>query len=239
MVIKIAIVEDDEESAKALKNYLARYTDENKEQIDFDISYFKDGDEIVSNYNPRFDIIFLDIQMKRLDGMSAAHYIRKIDKEVVIVFVTHLAQYAIQGYAVGALDYLLKPIPYFAFAQQLKRSIDKLKKRQIKYLLIAAETGLMKMDISEIIFIESFKHKIIIHTKEEKHILTGTMKEMEHKLSNQHFFRCNNGYLVNLAHVNSIKDHSAVLGSYNLIISRSRKKALLEALINYIDKIAK
>ena len=88
-MIKIAIVEDDIIYADQLREYLHRYKDEYGEN--FDISTFSDGNMIVEGYNSQFDIILMDIEMRFMDGMSAAEMIRRVDKEVVIIFITHFA----------------------------------------------------------------------------------------------------------------------------------------------------
>ena len=109
-MIKIAIVEDEAMYAKQLEEFLHQYEAENHEA--FDITIYSDGDQIVNKYKSQFDIILMDVEMKFMDGMSAAEEIRKMDSEVVIIFITNMAQYAIRGYAVDALDYVLKPVSY-------------------------------------------------------------------------------------------------------------------------------
>ncbi len=127
-MIKIAIVEDELAYAKQLQEFLLQYEKEMGES--FHITTFSDGDEIVHKYKADFDIILMDVEMKFMDGMSAAEEIRKVDTEVVIIFITNMAQYAIKGYAVDALDYVLKPVSYFAFSQRLARAISRMKKRE-------------------------------------------------------------------------------------------------------------
>lgn len=107
-MIRIAVVEDEKKFIDQTKEYFDRYQEEHHESLD--ITYFRDGDEIVSRYRSQFDIIFMDIQMKFMDGMTAAREIRKQDSQVIILFITNLSQYAIRGYEVGALDYILKPL---------------------------------------------------------------------------------------------------------------------------------
>lgn len=237
MVIKIAIVEDDEDSANKIKDYIEQFGKDSEDL--FSITRFSDGDEIASDYKPLFNIIFLDIQMKRLDGMSTAEIIRKMDKDVILVFITNMAQYAIKGYAVDALDFLLKPIPYFAFSQQLMRSVERLKKRQSSYLLLPTENGVVKMEATQIIFIESFKHKMTVHTRNESYTMPSTMKELEEKLEGHNFFRCNSGYLVNLAYVKGINGNCVKIWNSELVISRPRKKAFMEALAGYVGGLTK
>ena len=132
-MIKIAIVEDEAMYAKQLEEFLHQYEKENGEA--FDITIYSDGDQIVNKYQSQYDIILMDVEMKFMDGMSAAEEIRKVDTEVVIIFITNMAQYAIRGYAVDALDYVLKPVSYFAFSQRLNRAIGRMKKRETKMIM--------------------------------------------------------------------------------------------------------
>ena len=115
VMIRIAIVEDDELYIDQLRQYLKDF----QEEIDeiFEVKIYRDGDGITSDYKAQYDLILMDIQMRFVDGMTAAEEIRKMDSEVIIIFITNMAQYAIRGYEVGALDYILKPVTYFAFSQ--------------------------------------------------------------------------------------------------------------------------
>lgn len=232
MKYSIAIVEDNAQFSDSVKAYLDRYSKENN--VDFNVYSFSDGDEITSDYEAKYDIIFLDVEMKRLDGMSAAQKIRTYDSEVIIIFITNMAQYAISGYNVGALSFLLKPLPYFAFSQELTKSIDRLKKRKQKAILVPTDNGMIKLTSVEITYIESYGHDLIIHTKNESHILRGTIKKMEEELMGLPFYRCNHGYFVNLAYVQAVKDDDVIIGVDRLKISRPRKKAFLSALTQYI-----
>jgi DNA-binding LytR/AlgR family response regulator len=195
---------------------------------------FSDGDEIVENYKAEYDIILLDIEMKFMDGMTAAEHIRKVDPEVVIIFITNMAQYAIKGYTVNATDYVLKPVSYFAFSQRLDKVVSRLDKRVKKYLAIGVKGGTVKLYISDICYIESQGHRLIFHTKTEEHVMFGTMKEIEEKLSDRDFYRCNKGSLLNLEHVDGVQDGVVVVNGEKIVISRGRKKEFMEALTNYL-----
>lgn len=125
-MIRIAIVEDEEDYVNQLTKYLQDYQKNSNEEID--VTVYRDGDEITSKYKSQYDIILMDIQMKFVDGMTAAEEIRNIDSKVIIIFITNMTQYAIQGYKVGALDYILKPISFFAFSERLGQAIARLKR---------------------------------------------------------------------------------------------------------------
>ena len=209
-MIKIAIVEDEAMYAKQLEEFLHQYEKENGEA--FDITIYSDGDQIVNKYQSQYDIILMDVEMKFMDGMSAAEEIRKVDTEVVIIFITNMAQYAIRGYAVDALDYVLKPVSYFAFSQRLSRAIGRMKKRETK---------------------------MILHTILGDYETTGTMKEMEDKLADLNYCRGNKGYLINLAHVDGITDGCAMVKGERLVLSRARKKEFMEELTKYWGEVIK
>ncbi len=232
MRYKIAIVEDDSFSVEKIKKYLNRYTLE--KNIDFDVFVFHDGDEITSDYEAIYDIIFLDIEMKRQDGMVTAKKIRAFDSDVIIIFITNMSQYAIHGYAVDALSFLLKPVPYFAFSQELKKSINRCNSRKTGFVLASTNRGVFKLSTKEILFIESVKHQLYIHTSDEVYQVRKTMKKMEEELQKFDFFRCNSGYLINLMWVNHIEGEDVIVGSHRLKISRPRKKEFIKAFTNYI-----
>ena len=139
-MVRIAVVEDETLSRQLLTDYLARYSDENG--VTFDITYFEDGGAIIGGYKPVYDIILMDIQMTNVDGMTAARAIREVDQEVVLVFITSAAQFAIHGYQVGALSYLMKPLPWFAFSQELSRCLQAVTKRRGASVLLQSGTSL-------------------------------------------------------------------------------------------------
>lgn len=236
-MIRIAVVDDEITYAQKLKAYINRYEAESGEE--FEISLFSDGDEIIEKYKADFDIILLDIQMKFMNGMNAAEEIRKLDTEVVIIFITNMTQYAIRGYAVDALDYILKPVSYFAFSQRLERAIVRMIKREKHYMTLNIKGGVQKLDIARIYYIESQGHNLIFHTKNGEYTTFGTMKEMEEKLKKYSFFRGNKGYLINLEFVDSMQDIFAIVNGKPLQISRARKNNFLKALTNYLSETVK
>ncbi|MBQ3029988.1 MAG: response regulator transcription factor, partial [Agathobacter sp.] len=192
-----------------------------------------------NKYKPVYDIILMDVEMKFMDGMSAAEEIRKVDTEVVIIFITNMPQYAIRGYAVDALDYVLKPVSYFAFSQRLNRAISRMKKRESKTLSISIKGGTVRLDVANITYIESQGHTLIFHTVSGDYETSGTMKELEADLAEVNFYRGNKGYLINLAHVEGIKEGCAVVRGEQLLLSRARKREFMETLTRYWGEVMK
>lgn len=143
----IAIVEDEEEFRGQLQEYLRQYEKEN--QLSFQISVFEDGTEILENYKNEYDMILLDIQMPKLNGMDAAEFIREKDEDVVIMFITNMAQYAIRGYSVGALDFIMKPITYYTFAMKMTRAIKRVEKKAQKHLVLNLPDGINTLAVGK------------------------------------------------------------------------------------------
>ena len=117
---RIAVVDDQPDMRQQLCSMIDQYSRENNCMLE--VTAFSDGAQIITNYCKGFDIIFLDIEMPELGGMDAAERIRTVDPDVVLVFVTNMAQYAIRGYEVDALDFVLKPVNYYQFSTKLARA---------------------------------------------------------------------------------------------------------------------
>ena len=236
-MVRIAILEDEAPVREDLAGYLRRYT--RQYGTKFEVSLFADGDEILEDYRPNWDIILLDVEMPRLDGMTTAERIRKLDSEVILIFITNMAQYAIRGYAVDAMDYILKPVPYFAFSQQLQKAIRRLEKRTKAYLTVPVEGGFRRVNLSGVYYLESAGHKVRLYTEEGEWTAPGSLRQYEETLADKQFARCNSGYLVNLAQVRGMQDGMVLVGPHSLQISRPRRKAFVEALTDYVGGVAK
>lgn len=234
--IRIAVVEDDPTSCQQVLDHLNRYQEERNRRCT--VSVFTDGSDIVERYTPIYDILLLDIEMRTLNGMEAAKIIRKQDSGVSIIFITAAPQYAISGYEVGALSYLLKPVPYFAFSQEIDRSIRAIEHNDSAAILVETGQRRTRLNLADILYIESIRHTIILHLSNERINITGTLKTWEAELGGANFFRCNSCYLVNLRHVQGVEDQDCLLSNgTQLRISRPRKKAFMNALTEYLGGI--
>ncbi|MBQ9589736.1 MAG: response regulator transcription factor [Butyrivibrio sp.] len=234
-MISLAIVEDEDTYAQQLMDFINRYQAESG--TFFKITRFKDGDEITNGYRGQFDIILMDIEMKLMDGMTAAEEIRKLDQEVVIMFITNMTNYAIRGYQVDALDYVLKPVSYFAFSQKLGRAIGKIKKSGAKIISIEMSSGVKKLDIDNIFYIESEGHNLNFYTTAGQFTIRAKLSDFEEQLSQYNFFRSNKGYLVNLKYVDGVENGNCLIAGKQLLISRARKNDFMSALTDYMAAI--
>ena len=232
--MRIAIVEDDPAVQKQLQQYIRRYYGNDADR--HPVSVFSDGDEILEDYRADWDLILLDIQMQFLDGLETARRLRKLDANVYLIFVTNLANYAIRGYSVNALDFVLKPVNYHMLSALLHRVEGLLASRQKAYLALPTDGGMIRVDVQEIRYVETQKHTSIVHTDRGDFSLRESMKNMEESLGKYAFFRCNNCYLVNLDRVEQVRGGEAMIAGEALAISRPRYKAFMEALTQHLGR---
>ena len=121
-MLNIAVIEDNDRDAKILEQCLTRYATQN--HLQFQVAHFSSALKFINAYKSNYDLIFMDIEMPLMSGMEAAKALRQIDRGVTLVFVTNMVQYAVEGYAVEAFDYILKPINDYAFDLKLKRILS-------------------------------------------------------------------------------------------------------------------
>lgn len=226
--MRIAIVDDDEKQLALLKEYIETYF--SKAGQNFTLVSFASSIDFVSDYTASFDIIILDIDMPHMNGIEAAKKIRQVDTRAVILFVTNMAQCAIQGYEVNALDFILKPVSYFNFSVKLMRAIKQIPKDQ--KISLSADGKRVFLDKSDIYYVEGHNQYVIYHTAAGNYKIHATLKETEQKLQ-PGFSRCSNSFIVNIRHLNSIDGTDAVVGSERLPISRSHKKSFWEDVNKY------
>ena len=230
--MKVAIIEDNNEYAETLKNYIEQYAKENS--LNIALSIFPNGERIVNDFKSDYDIMFMDIEMPVMDGIEASTKIREIDSECIIIFISNYTQYAIKGYAVNALDYLTKPLEYTLFKNTMSKAILKVQSKQNKSIFIQSSSETYRIDINEIIYIEVYKHRVTFHTTKDNYDMRGTLQDVEKQLPNNQFVRCNSGIIVNLKYVTDISKDSLVVFDEELPIARSRKKNVLNMLTRYI-----
>jgi DNA-binding LytR/AlgR family response regulator len=229
MLINIAIVEDDEQSAEKIKSYIEQFGKQSEHSLS--VKHFKDGLDFLENYHSEFNIVFMDVEMPFMNGMEVAKKMRKIDTRAVLIFVTNMAQYAIEGYEVDALDYMVKPVEYFNFSVKLKKAIKNLDKRTDDNILLMRPNGFVRLSINSIIYIEVNDHKLLFYTDNAIHEIRGTLSAYESRLTPFGFSKCNHCYLVNLKYVKSVDEEFVTLANgEQLQISRPKRKKFMEDL---------
>lgn len=228
---KIAIVEDEWESAEQLSQCLEAYSRESGAL--FNITRFKNGLNFIEEYRPNYDIVFMDIDMPHKNGLTAAGELRKLDPSVVLIFVTFLAKYAIKGYEVDALSYMIKPVNYNAFKITMDRAVSRCAKKETASVLLPSAEGMLRIELACLHCVEIADHNITYHTTQGDFSAYGTMRTVEKLLPSNQFSRCNRSVLVNLRSVKRISGNFVYVGAEKYEISRTRKQAFLDAVHAY------
>ena len=233
-MIKIAIVEDEEEMLNTLKEYIKRFFTSN--DLQYDLTCFLTASKLINTYKFEYDLIFMDINLPGVDGMSAVKELRDKDSNVTVIFVTSLAQYAIKGYEVNAFDFILKPINYYNFSLKMNRALPILNAKNNKTIAISNKTNFKTIEVSTIMYIEVIDHKIVIHTTKGNYDSFDTLNKYIDLLKDDSFALCNRSYLINLKYVDEVDQKYVYVGDDALIISRPRRKDFIHAFNMYLGK---
>lgn len=230
-VLHIAICDDEEGFISQFTLLLNQWSKETGTEIK--ISTFKSGLELISNYNPSIELLFLDIQMKVMDGLHTAQRLREIDKKLSIIFLTSLSQYSLEGYKYQADDYIIKPIKYVRLKDEMNFWLKRHKNDPSPFIVINNDKGKYRIILNDIRYIETFNRNLMVHAQDDI-ICYKTMREMEKSLINQGFCRCHSSYLVNMLYIKRIKKLEIVLTTGEIIpISQPRRKSFIECVTDY------
>lgn len=229
----IALIEDNPAEAATIQSYLDHMSSALADPLQ--VKWFRSGSEFLSAYKPVYDIVLMDIMLPGLNGMDTARHLRTMDKNVVLIFITNMAQYAVKGYEVDAIDFIVKPVLYPIFTVKIKRALALCVKRQAQDLLLSVSDGMFRTSSSRIKYVETCAgHNLIYHTVDGNLEAIGSLKQVEEQLQGAPFFRCNRCYLVNLAYVEAVQGATVVVDGEELQISRPKRSAFIEALNTYL-----
>jgi putative two-component response regulator len=230
--VKVALVDDDQRFLTLQQEYVERFSRE--EGVPCNAISFTSGFQLMDGYTGTYDAVFLDIEMPGMNGLETAQMLRTADQSVCIVFVTNMAQYAIRGYAVNALDFVVKPIEYFTFADKLKKVLRYRSLRPEREALLSREGGLVRVPYSQIYYLEKDKNYLIYHTQQGAFRERGTVLEKEPDFLDCGFARCTSGCLVNLQHVRKTSRDTVLVGEDTLPLSRQHRKPFVDSLMKYL-----
>lgn len=229
----IAVVEDQKSEAENIQKAALAFFEQHKED-QCEISLFCDGEDFLANYKLPLDVIFMDVEMPKRDGLSTAKEFRKSNPDIPLVFITSFARFAINGYEVNALDYLLKPIQYPRFESMLFKVIRQKKSQTSLLVPIKTVRESLFVESKDIIYISISDHLITYHLINKDVDSWGTLNDLEPTLPKD-FIRINKTEIVNLYHVKSLKEDTLFL-SYGKEVkaSRRRRNEVAESLTDYM-----
>lgn len=230
-VTKIAIVEDNKVECQILFDQLVAL--QKRDNLSLEILPFASGAEFLAQYKADYDLVFLDIDMPGLNGIETARAIRQADSTVILIFVTNMAQYALTGYEVEALDYILKPLNPYNFAIKVRRALKRTAKAHNKTITVREKSITYRVNIADIHYLEVAGHYVVYHTAAGSLNEYSTLKDACKKIGSSLFVQCSQSYLVNLTYVDSVSRTSVHVAGEELFISRKMRPAFLAAAANY------
>lgn len=234
MVVRIAIVEDETE----LHDYYGKLLEAwgRAEDVRIAVTFVGSSEEYLFKYDGRkiFDIIFLDVCMKDMNGMELAHRIRKFDRNVQIVFLTGKPEFVFEGYEIGAVRYLVKPVDERRFAEALDACMEKRRSGREDYFTLKYQGENLRLLKSEIVILRVDGHYLHMQTTDRVYEWKASLKEMLSKLDPARFVMANRSVAVNLEFVSKITREECILESGEVIpVSRGAYESLNAGFMKY------
>lgn len=234
MSVRIAIVEDEAPQRALLADHVREAAQ--KRGMDVDVLEYGDGETIAKSDTSALDLIMMDIDLPGMSGMEAAGLIRRRNTQVQIAFCTNLVARALDGYAVQALDFLVKPVSCGRIGELLEKAERMKEQQRPRMLTLRAQDSVMIVPVGDILYAETYGRKLRLHTVREIMDLRMTISALEKLLPERGFFRTHNAYLVALAHVRRINGLELEIAGDALPISRHKKKEFIQALTDYLGE---
>lgn len=184
------------------------------------------------------DIVFLETNLEKLDGLETARIIRKLGNEAQLIFVARGAEMAIHGYSVDALDYLLKPVEPTAVEHALDKAVRRLSSRSCAYLALKLPNGTASISTNDITYVEVFDHNLVYHTTGGDYTVRGRLGDVYEQLDHDYFLACNRSFIVNLRYVTEICTDHVILNGTKISVSKSHRKEIQSRFSAFMDKRA-
>ena len=206
--------------------------------LDLLVDVYSSGEDLLKVFEQkRYQLIFLDIEMPKMDGITLAKKIRESDRRVAICFLTSHVEYALKGYEANALRYLTKPVK----AEQLSEIVTYLIEQDSKEkkIMLKDLDDMELVSVNEILYFEAQNQNIRIITAKKEYSRRYNIKDYEEELRAYSFVRCHRSFLVNMAHVTRISKNEIQLDNNESIpLSRTKEKTVKESLITFVKRSA-
>lgn len=218
--MNIAICEDEVEQQNILKKMIHNID----LKIPYRINIFSSGESLIKAYDNglRFSIILLDMQMKEINGIKTAKIVRRYDMNCIIIIVTSILEYAVEGYGINAFDFILKPVGMDKFQHVMKRAIKKLQEYENQKYIIETREKTIVLKLPNILYVESNGRKVNIICEKENYVSNENITNIENKLIAKGFVRISRYFLVNMAHIKEV-DVKEILLDNGKSLSMSNK----------------
>lgn len=232
--MKIAIIDDMRCDRQYLSDFLLRYAKEHNTTMR--LSAFESGEDFLDSFIPAsYDIIFMDIYLKELDGIETAQRIRVMDADTLLIFVTSTPAYAVKSFRVRAFDYLLKPYTYEELGEIMQLCNHTLGHKS-QFIEVKESRAHVKILLKEIIYTDYFNHYIHIHTKAR--VIRAYMSFQEFSpllLAYPQFLCCYRNCIINMNYVSIMEDCDFLLQNGDrLPIHKLRRNEIRQAYADYI-----
>ena len=220
MTYRIAICDDEQSQIEYLTSVVSAWSKESGHICE--ICTFPSAEAFLFAYedNSAYDILLLDVEMKNITGIELAKRIRKDNNRAEIIFITSHFEFVGEGYEVDALHYLIKPISADKLLQVLTKAAEKLSVEPPS-VVITCEGQTVKLYESDILYVESFLHYIVIHTQNNEYKIKESISVFEEELSDD-FYRIHRSYIASLKHITRISRTSVNIGKIELPLSRGK-----------------
>lgn len=231
---KIAICDDNPADIRLLCSYL----EASSIASDISISTFKNGAELVTFYKEKncFDLIILDMMMDHLSGIEAAEAIRKIDESVTILIVTATVEYAIDGYKVNAVRYIVKPVEKYSFLKLIETLYAEHNKKQEFFYTFPSKSGTTAIPMEDIYYFESELRSIHVSSRQGDYTFTGRISSIEEETSGHNFLRVHKSFIVNMKHIHNIYKDSITLDTgVTIPLSHHKHKEVNQRFLEYME----
>lgn len=232
--MRIAVCDDEKRFVKDFSEIVSRLY----RSLDMIVDEYSDGASLLRRFpEVKYDIVFLDIEMPGMDGISLAKKLRELSEDVYIVFLTGHVEYAIKGYEVNALRYLTKP----ASEENVREVLEHVIKKQSseKFIWIKNRDGERRIRLSDIVFLEAQDQNVVIYTASDSFEFRGKLNDYEQTLTADGFFRIHRSYMVSLSKITNVSGKElTVIGGYKLPIARAKEKEFKDAFMSFISKEA-
>lgn len=230
-MLLIAIVDDERSDSDALKKYVDAYFQQHPQA--YMVHVFNSALDFIRSTDSH-DIVFMDIRMDKLDGLEVARIMRKINTDSMLIFVTHMAQLAIKGYEVDALDFIVKPADQGSINYVMDKALKRLEGVSSTVFALKTSEGIVSLSSNDIVFVEVFDHNLVYHTAKGNYDVRGRLSDVMKKLDEKRFIMCNRSYVVNLRYVSSITNDYLMVEGTQISISKSHRKEIMQHFSNFL-----